>query len=116
DDERLNRLCRTLLPRGTLVLTLGAAGCFVSHREDSLRGDPRPHYRSPAARAHAVDTTGAGDAFNGALAAGLALHSSRSFEHVVRRAARFAALSTERPGAAAAMPSAAEVEARYGRD
>ena len=104
------------MPRGTLVLTLGAAGCFVSHREDSLHGDARPHYRSPAARARATDTTGAGDAFNGALAAGLALHPGQPFEHAIRQATRFAALSTERAGAAASMPSAAEVEARYGRD
>lgn len=116
DDERLHRLARTLCPRGTLVLTLGAAGCFVSHREDTLRGDDEAHYRCPAAEARTVDTTGAGDAFNGALAASLALHADRTFAAGVRRACRFAALSTERPGAAASMPSAAEVEARFGRD
>ncbi|NLA69267.1 MAG: ribokinase [Gammaproteobacteria bacterium] len=114
DGERLHRLCRTLLPRGTVVLTLGAAGCFVSHREDSLRGDGAAHYRCPAAAARVVDTTGAGDAFNGALAASLALHPGQPFAAVVRQATRFAALSTERPGAAAAMPTAAEVESRYG--
>lgn len=115
DEAELHRLCRTLLPRGTLVLTLGAAGCFVSHREDSLRGDALPHYRCPAAPAQTVDTTGAGDAFNGALAAELAREPARPFADIVRQATRFAALATERPGAAAAMPSAAEVEARYGR-
>lgn len=116
DEAALHRLCRILLPRGTLVLTLGAAGCFVSHREDNLRGDTVPHYRCPAAPAQVVDTTGAGDAFNGALAAGLALHPQRPFAAVVRQATRFAALSTERPGASSAMPSASEVEARYGPD
>src|SRR5690606_38684054 len=68
DDGRLHRLCRILLPRGTVVVTLGAAGAFVSHREDTLRGDDADHYRVPAEAAQAVDTTGAGDAFNGALA------------------------------------------------
>ena len=113
DGERLHGLCRTLLPRGTLVLTLGAAGCFVSHREDTLRGDDRAYYHCPAAEAKVVDTTGAGDAFNGALAASLACLPARPFADSVRFATRYAALSTERPGAAASMPRADEVASRY---
>ncbi|MGY0650686.1 ribokinase [Luteimonas sp. A537] len=113
DGERLHRHCRTLLPRGTVVLTLGAAGCFVSHREDSLRGDALPHYRCPAAKVRVVDTTGAGDAFNGALAASLALAPARPFAGHVTFATRYAALSTERPGAADSMPSAGDVAARF---
>ncbi|MEN1927394.1 ribokinase [Luteimonas sp. MJ250] len=113
DGERLHRHCRNLLPRGTVVLTLGAAGCFVSHREDSLRGDGDTHYRCPAAAVKVVDTTGAGDAFNGALAASLALAPARPFAANVCFATRYAALSTERPGAAASMPSADEVSARF---
>ena len=116
DDDRLHRRCRTLLPRGTVVLTLGAAGSFVSHREDSPRGDDRPCYRCPAAEARVVDTTGAGDAFNGALAAFLATSPAQPFAAAVRFATRFAALSTERAGAAAAMPRAEEVAARYPAD
>lgn len=113
ERERLHRLCRTLLPRGTVVLTLGAAGCFVSHREDTLRGDARAHYGCPAAAAKVVDTTGAGDAFNGALAASLARVPAQPFAEHVRFASRYAALSTERPGAAAAMPRAGDVAARF---
>ncbi|MBP6796903.1 MAG: ribokinase [Luteimonas sp.] len=104
DDARLHRLCRTLLPRGTVVVTLGGAGAFVSHREDKLRGDEADHYRVPAAPAEVVDTTGAGDAFSGALAASLATRANTVFAEHVRFAARYAALSTEREGAAAAMP------------
>ena len=113
DPERLHRLCRTLLPRGTVVVTLGAAGCFVSHREDTLHGDARSHYRGAAAEARVVDTTGAGDAFNGALAASLAGSPGQPFAASVRFAACYAALSTERAGAADAMPQAHEVAARY---
>lgn len=113
DGEGLHRLCRTLLPRGTVVITLGAAGCFVSHREDSLHGDDRAHYRYPAAEAKVVDTTGAGDAFNGALAAFLATSPGQPFAAAVRFATRYAALSTERAGAAASMPRVDEVAARY---
>lgn len=104
DDARLHRLCRTLLPRGTVVVTLGAAGAFVSHREDKCRGDDIPCYRVPAHAVVPVDTTGAGDAFNGALASSLATVADRVFADHVRFAAYYAALSTEREGAAAAMP------------
>lgn len=103
-DAQLHRWCRTLLPRGSIVVTLGAAGAFVSHREDLLRGDAQPFYRVPADKVEPVDTTGAGDAFNGALAAALATAPRRGFAEQVRFATRYAGLSTEQVGAAAAMP------------
>ena len=114
DDAQLHAACRHLLPRGTVVITLGAAGCVVSHADDGLRGDMLPFYRVEAARVHAVDTTGAGDAFNGALAASLAdAPPGWPFVDHVRFASRYAALSTERAGASAAMPLRDEVLARF---
>ncbi len=112
DDARLHRLCRLLLPRGTVVVTLGAAGAFVSHREDKCRGDEVAHYRVPAFEAATIDTTGAGDAFNGALAGSMATASDRSFADHVRFASRYAALSTEHEGAAASMPRLAAASRR----
>jgi len=103
-DTQLHKLCRTLLPRGTVVITLGAAGAFVSHREDLLRGDDTPFYRVAADKVQPVDTTGAGDAFNGALAAAYAQGQGRAFAEHVRFANRYAGLSTEQVGAAQAMP------------
>ena len=114
DDGRLHALCRQLLPQGTVVLTLGAAGCFVSHPADRPRGDARSHYRVAAEAVTPVDTTGAGDAFNGALAASLARRPQAAFADHVRYANRYAALSTEHAGAAIAMPLHAQVEARFG--
>ncbi|WP_147652221.1 ribokinase [Vulcaniibacterium gelatinicum] len=113
-DAALHALCRRLLPQGTVVVTLGAAGCFVSHADHARHGDALPCYRVPAAPAQAVDTTGAGDAFNGALAASLALEPQAPFAQHVRFASRYAALSVERHGAALAMPRRAEVDARFG--
>ena len=111
-DAQLHALCRALLPAGSVVLTLGAAGSFVSHAPRETRGDDASWYRVPAEPANTVDTTGAGDAFNGALAASRATRVQAFAEHV-RFAGRFAALSTESHGAAAAMPRRAEVEARF---
>ncbi len=112
DDASLHDLCAQLeVP--TVVVTLGAAGVFVSHADPAARGDARAYYRRPAEAANVVDTTGAGDAFNGALAAGLAEWPDASFDTAIRYAIRVAALAVERAGAALAMPRRSEVEARF---
>lgn len=103
-DEALHLLCRTLHPRGCVVVTLGAMGSFVSHAEAHARGDKIAHYRVGAAPAEAIDTTGAGDAFNGALCASLAARPEAAFAEHLGFASRYAARSTENKGAALAMP------------
>ncbi len=113
DSPRLHALCRDLLPGGTVVVTLGAAGCFVSHPDNATRGDDSAWYRLAAEPANPVDTTGAGDAFNGALAAALALRPGAAFAIRLREANRYAALSTERPGAALSMPTREALAARF---
>ncbi|MET4728473.1 ribokinase [Lysobacter enzymogenes] len=114
DDATLHAHCRQLLAHGSVVITLGKSGCFVSHAVAALRGDAQAFYRVDAATVKAIDTTGAGDAFNGALAAALAREPGAAFAEHVRYAVRFAGLSTERTGAASAMPRDAEVRARFG--
>ena len=114
DDARLHAMCRRLLPHGSVVVTLGAAGCLVSHAPHLMHGDAEPCYRIAAARVRAVDTTGAGDAFNGALVASFASTPTRSFSEHALFATRYAALSTERAGAAPSMPRRADVVARFG--
>jgi ribokinase len=104
DQGRLHALCRDLGHDASVVVTLGASGCFVSHPESNRRGDDNACYRIAAEPANVVDTTGAGDAFNGALAASLAQRPDAAFAEHVRFAGRYAGLSTEKAGAALAMP------------
>lgn len=115
DDASLHDLVRAL-PARTVVITLGAQGCFVSHPPgpEAWRGDTRPCYRLAPEPARAVDTTGAGDSFSGALAAALLLLEDEPFARAVRHANRAAAMSTETVGTAPAMPSHAQVVARFG--
>ena len=55
-----------------------------------------------------IDTTGAGDAFNGAFAVGLA--NSLEIKEALAYANKVAGISTTKLGAAASMPSAKELE------
>ncbi len=103
DGASLHALCRKL-SASTVVVTLGAVGVFVSHDEEQLRGDGQPYYRVAAESVQVVDTTGAGDAFNGALAASLAHAPEAAFNKHVRFANQYAARSTENEGAALSMP------------
>lgn len=113
-DDALHAYSRKL-GVGTVVITLGEHGCFVSHGSNSRygRGD-EDRYRVAAAPVRPVDSTGAGDAFNGALAAALLREPDAPFRAAIEHANRSAALSTEALGAAPAMPSLADVRERFG--
>jgi ribokinase len=87
--------------RQGVVVTLGAAGALV------LRPAREP-VDVPADSVRAIDTVGAGDAFNGALAAGLA--ARLDLETAARRAVAAAAISTTRMGAREGMPTVKELE------
>ncbi|MDO5505328.1 MAG: ribokinase [Pseudoxanthomonas suwonensis] len=105
DDTTLHALCRRLHPGGSVVLTLGAAGSFASHPEDSaMVFDDASFVRMAAEPARCIDSTGAGDAFNGALCAAWAAHPAQPFRQHLGFASRYAARATEAEGAAAAMP------------
>jgi ribokinase len=102
--QDLHALCRRLAPAATVVITLGESGVFVSHRDGDRRGDDEECYRLPCVPVATVDTTGAGDAFSGALAARLAQWPEGTpFRAAVSFANAYAAWSTELPGGAASM-------------
>ncbi len=112
-DESLHALARRLgVP--TVVITLGAAGAFVSHADPARWRDARAAYRVPVAAVRPRDTTGAGDAFSGSLAAALAHLGDAPFASAIAHASRVAGLATESPGAASAMPTREAVRERFG--
>jgi ribokinase len=113
DATELHRLARGL-GVGTVVITLGAHGCFVSHDDGDLRGDIDACYRIAPERVHAIDTTGAGDAFSGALVAAMLRFAGQPLRDAVVHANRCAALSTEIVGTAPAMPRFSDVARRFG--
>ena len=115
--ERLHAWCAQLgVP--TVVVTLGADGCFVSHHDAPTSGrsaryrkpDATAWSAVPAAAVDAVDTTGAGDAFSGGLAAGL-VEFPGDFEAAVRFATLVAGFSTTEPGTAPSMPTRTDIDA-----
>jgi ribokinase len=85
-----------------VLITRGARGALLLERGS----DPE---MLPAMKVHAVDTTGAGDTVNGALAAELA--AGRPLRDAAAFALKAAALSTTKPGARVGMPTRAEVDA-----
>ncbi|MDE4085573.1 ribokinase [Planococcus maritimus] len=85
-----------------MVVTLGKNGAryFDGEQHVTVEGYPT----------QAVDTTGAGDTFNGALA--VALVEGSEFKEAVRFANAAASLSVEKFGAQGGMPSRTEVVSR----
>ena len=110
DDSTLHELCR-LARAPTVVLTLGEKGCFVSHDSGAMTRfeSKQTHYSAKAIGVDAVDTTGAGDAFNGGLAAGLVKFQG-DFAKAIGFANTVAGLSTSKAGTAPAMPYIKDVE------
>jgi ribokinase len=92
------RLCERGV--GTVIITLGEEGALVCDGATAVHFEAFP--------IEAIDTTGAGDAFNGALAVGLS--AGGSLEQVIPLASAAAALTCTRRGAQDALPDRADVE------
>ena len=96
-------LARRLLQRGArrVIVKMGAQGALLVTKDQDLFW--------PAIPVQAVDSTAAGDAFNGAFAVALARGDTEREAGLYACAA--AAVSVTRPGAQPSMPTHADVEA-----
>ena len=88
-----------------LIVTLGSAGARYY--------DGEKHVIVKGFKTDVVDTTGAGDTFNGALA--YAIVEGFELLEAVKFANAAASLSVEKFGAQGGMPTRADVERRLGR-
>ena len=85
---------------GTVILTLGSRGAFIA--------DASGRQLVPGFKVKAVDTTAAGDIFNGTLA--VALAEGKALPAAVRFANAAAAISVTRLGAQPSAPTRKEIE------
>jgi len=92
----------SLIKRGAkvVIVTLGEKGALMVTESKDL------HF--PAYKVSAVDTTGAGDAFNGALS--VAIAEGRELEEAIKLANAAGALSVTKRGAQPSLPQREEVE------
>ncbi len=102
DDESLGKAAAKLLEKGVrnVIVTVGDKGAIL------VNGSGNQSYGSISVKT--IDTTGAGDAFNGSLA--FSLSAGNSLEKAVAFANSVAAFSVTRKGAQASMPTLKELE------
>ena len=93
-----------LLDKGAknILITLGDKGCFFKNQEEEFLL-PVKKLSVPV-----VDTTGAGDAFNGAFS--VALSKNKNYKEAIEFANLVAGISVTREGAANSMPTIDEIE------
>lgn len=102
DSAAVDRLLKSIekINGGVAVITLGDRG--LVYRDDE--GTPR---HMPAFKAHAVDTTGAGDIFHGAFAYGL--FEGMTLSENLRQCSMTSSLSVRALGGLTSIPPIAEV-------
>ena len=103
-EEDCQSAAKVLLDKGVknILITLGDKGCFFKNQEEE--------FLLPAKKLSApvVDTTGAGDAFNGAFS--VALSKNKNYKEAIEFANLVAGISVTREGAANSMPTIDEIE------
>lgn len=102
DESSAQKASEMFISRGTqnVIITMGSKGSYIYSG-----GKGRI---VPAPRVKAVDTTAAGDVFNGALCVGLA--EGRQLDEAVEFANKAAAISVTRMGAQASAPYRREIQ------
>ena len=102
-EEDIKIAGREFLKKGVknIIITLGERGVYFANENEEYFID------ALKLKDQVVDTTGAGDAFNGAFAVGLA--NDLKFKDALIFANKVAGISTTRAGAASSMPTFKEV-------
>ncbi|XP_042890105.1 ribokinase-like [Penaeus japonicus] len=90
-EELLSRGC------GSVIITLGGEGALYSTSQG--------HMHVSAEKVTPVDTTGAGDAFVGALAYYMASHSQLDMVEMIQRSCKVATVSVQAPGTQSSYPA-----------
>jgi ribokinase len=100
--EEAEDAARQLLPRGPahIILKLGDLGAIIA--------DTKGCYRAPGFQVNALDSTAAGDTFNGAFA--VALAEGKTIADAARFANAAGAISVTRHGAQSSIPNRFEVD------
>ena len=103
-NEDIKNAAKEFLNRGVknIISTLGEKGIFFANKDEKYFVD------ALKLKDKVVDTTGAGDAFNGAFA--VALANELKYKDALIFANKVAGISTTRLGAASSMPFLTEVE------
>ena len=104
-EKDIKNGAKLLLHRGVkeVVVTIGDKGCYYLSKEDEFIID--------SIEANAIDTTAAGDSFNGALAVGLC--EGKSMKETLKFANIVGALTTTKHGAEASLPNRMDVDRIY---
>jgi ribokinase len=101
-EENAKKAAEWFFAKGVknVLITLGQRGVFIATKERQAI--------IPAYKVNAIDTTGAGDAFNGGLVAALA--EGKDIWEAAKFANALAAVAVQRLGTTPAMPTRAEID------
>lgn len=105
DEDSARKAAEVILSEGVknVIITMGKKGSFYTNGKE--------FFRVEATESEAVDTTGAGDCFCGAFCT--ALGEGKSVVESMKFASCAAGISVTRAGAAASMPTRAEIDEIY---
>jgi ribokinase len=103
-DKDIEAAGKEFLNKGVknIIITLGSKGSYFANKDECFFQEPLK------LKSEVIDTTGAGDAFNGALS--VALVNNLDYKSSLVFATKVAGISTTRLGAANAMPTEKEIE------